>query len=563
MTGNIRATLRAALIGLCLGGAPRALAQEGLQIHGNFSTDGYLYQEDSAIGAVPPPEEFGLNAWSNIIATYGSFETGIRIENYTPALLGYPAGAAYTGTGIGYRYVKYAQDDLEVTAGSFFEQFGSGLVLRSYEERYLGVDNAMDGVRLKYKPYRGIYLKAFAGEQRLAFDNGFTTGTGLVRGIDAEVQLNELCDSMATRGHNLVLGGSFVSKFQEDKDPLYEFPENVGAAAARINYITPRWNLYAEYARKINDPNLSNSFTQDSTLFYNYKEGQALMLNATYSVKGFGASAGWHTYDNMVYRSDRSAGPFDLNINFLPTLAKQHTYNLAATLYPYATQPNGEVAYQGELFHKWKKGSKLGGKYGTKLALNGSVAYSLDSTAQPTDTIHFIGYTADPFAPGEELYFRDVNVEVRKKLSERWEMALTYIDLAYNIDVVQGKPGQPVIYAGIVVLEGLFQYTDENSLRFELQHLNTRQDHGNWATALAEFTFSPHWSLTAMDQYNYGGSVDVEEIHYPLGSAVYTRGANRFQVSYGRQRAGIFCVGGVCRQVPAASGLSLSITSTF
>lgn len=563
MTGTTRAHLRAALIGLHCFAALCASGQEGLQIHGNFSTDGYLYQEDSAIGAIPPPEDLGLNAWSNIIATYGGFEAGIRIENYTPALLGYPAGAAYDGVGIGYRYASYRQDDLEVTAGTFFEQFGSGLVFRSYEERYLGVDNAMDGVRLKYKPYKGVYLKAFAGEQRLAFDHGFTTGPGLVRGFDAELQLNELCDSMAAHGHNLVIGGSIVSKFQEDRDPLYEFPENVGAVAARLNYITPKWNLYAEYAQKINDPNISNSYTRDSTLFYNYKIGQAFMINATYSVKGFGASAGLHTYDNMVFRSDRSAGPFDLNINYLPTLAKQHTYNLAATLYPYATQPNGEVAYQGELFYKWKKGSRFGGKYGTKLALNGSVAYSLDSTAQPTDTLHFIGYTSNLMSPGEELYFRDINVELRKKLSERWELALTYINLAYDIEVVQGKPGKPVIYADIAVLEGLFQYSDENSLRFELQHLSTRQDHGNWATALAEFTFSPHWSLTAMDQFNYGGSVDVDEIHYPLGSVVFTRGANRFQFSYGRQRAGIFCVGGVCRQVPAASGLSVSITSTF
>jgi hypothetical protein len=43
----------------------------------------------------------------------------------------------------------------------------------------------------------------------------------------------------------------------------------------------------------------------------------------------------------------------------------------------------------------------------------------------------------------------------------------------------------------------------------------------------------------------------------------YIRGGNRFTVNYGRQRAGIFCVGGVCRQVPASNGLSISVTSTF
>ena len=34
-------------------------------------------------------------------------------------------------------------------------------------------------------------------------------------------------------------------------------------------------------------------------------------------------------------------------------------------------------------------------------------------------------------------------------------------------------------------------------------------------------------------------------------------------LSYGKQREGIICVGGVCRQVPAANGFSVTITSSF
>ena len=533
-----------------------AFAQNELQIHGNFNADGYLYQEDSAIGATPLPQDFGFNAWGNVIINYGAFESGLRFESYEPALLGYPAGQPYKGSGIGYRYVKYHEDDLEVTVGSFFEQFGSGMAFRSYEERYLGVDNAMDGARVKYMVMKGLHVKGIIGTQRFGFDSkGFTKGPGIVRGIDAEFHLADWCDSLAAKGRNLIIGGNFVSKYQEDRDPIYVLPENVGVWSGRLNYTTAKWNLLAEYAYKINDPNSQNDFI--------YKDGQGVLFNATYSVSGLGVSAGVHSFDNMSFQSDRSAPtPFDLNINFLPPLAKQHTYNLAATLYPYATQPNGEVAWQGEVFYKWKKGSKLGGKYGTKLAINYSAAYSLDSTLIANDE-QLEGYRTQFGVPGEELYFSDFNVEVRKKLSSTWELALTYINLVYNIDVVQGKPGKPSIYADMGVAEGLYKFNDENSVRFEVQHLSTRQDHGNWATLLAEFTFSPHWSLTAMDQYNYGGGVDVDEIHYPLASMAYTRGANRFQVNYGRQRAGIFCVGGVCRQVPAASGLAVSITSTF
>lgn len=554
---------RACVLGLGLLASPLlVLAQGGGQVHGNFNVDGQLYNDDEAIGAEKPPSSFGLNAWTNLNFrnAAGNFDAGIRIESYEPAMLGYPAGQAYKGTGLGYRYATFRKDGLEVTAGNFYEQFGQGLAFRAYEERYLGVDNAMDGVRVKFSPDTGIYLKGIIGTQRLAFDNGTVQGAGIVRGIDAEVSLVEafprFFPRLAERGNNLTIGGSFVSKFQPDQDPMLELPENVGLWAARARYTNAKWDLYSEYAYKINDPNGSNRNI--------YKPGQALMANVTYSVRGLGISAGAHTYDNMMFQSDRYAPTlFDLNINYLPTLAKQHSYNLPATLYPYATQANGEVAYQGEVFYRFKRGSPLGGKYGTKLTVNWSGAWSLDSTALPQDTVRLRGYETKFFSMGQRPYFSDLNVEVRKKLSANWELALTYLNLMYDIEVVQGEAGHPVVYADMFILEGLHNFTDRNSVRFELQQLSTRQDQGDWATALAEFTFSPHWFVAVMDQYNYGNAVEEERIHYPVGSVGYIRGGSRFSFSYGRQRAGIFCVGGVCRVVPAANGLAASITTTF
>ena len=152
---------------------------QGGQINGNFSTDAQYYNDDEQIGAIAPAARFANNAWANINYTHGPFRAGVRLENYAPALLGYPAGLAYRGTGIGYRYITFTKEDLEVTVGNFYEQFGQGLAFRSYEERYLGVDNAMDGVRLKFMPDTGIYLKAFIGTQRLAFEDGFTKAPDL------------------------------------------------------------------------------------------------------------------------------------------------------------------------------------------------------------------------------------------------------------------------------------------------------------------------------------------------------------------------------------------------
>jgi hypothetical protein len=81
----------------------------------------------------------------NVFYTQGNFKAGMRLESYLPRIQGYPD--YFSGTGIGMRYIGYANDFIDVTVGSFYEQFGSGLVLRAYEDRALGYDNMLDGFR--------------------------------------------------------------------------------------------------------------------------------------------------------------------------------------------------------------------------------------------------------------------------------------------------------------------------------------------------------------------------------------------------------------------------------
>jgi hypothetical protein len=86
---------------------------------------------------------------------------------------------------------------------------------------------------------------------------------------------------------------------------------------------------------------------------------------------------------------------------------------------------------------------------------------------------------------------------------------------------------------------------------------------GSWVVGLIEWTPNTHFFLAAIDQYNYGNPVENLKLHYVYFSAGYTNGPHRISLSYGKQRAGIFCVGGVCRTVPASNGFALSITSSF
>lgn len=528
------------------------LSQTGGSLHGNFQVDAQLYRADSLIGAPEVDEDMLMNGFANFIYESGNFSAGLRFEAYFNALLGFDP--RYEGSGIPYRFLRYNNDGLDVTVGSFYEQFGSGILLRAYEERGLGFDNAIEGLRVSYMPVPGITLKGLAGKQRYYFN----LGPGIVRGADGEISLSDAIKGLANAKTRVILGGSFVSKFQEDNDPVYILPENVGAGSGRINIQSGNFNINAEYAHKINDPSFGNSFI--------YKDGEALLLNLGYSKPGFGFTLLTKRIDNMNFRSDRSAAGNDLLINYLPAMTRNHTYALCA-LYPYATQPNGEMGMQAEMFFKIKPESPLGGKYGTDVAINYSRVNSIDRSI-PGDT-NVIGapgtegYSSDFLKVGDELYFEDFNVEVTHKFSSKVKGIFDYVYLVYNKDIIQGTPGYGTFYSHVGVAEIIWKLTSKKALRTEVQHLLTEDDKKSWAMLLAEYTVAPYWSIAAFDMYNYGNDDADHRIHYYTGTLTFTKNANRFSFGYGKQRAGIICVGGVCRTVPASNGFIFSVSSSF
>jgi hypothetical protein len=517
-------------------------------IHGNIQASGQYYIPDSTIGAADVPEKMGFNGFANILYTRGKFTAGIRYECYLNALQGYPTG--YKGTGIPYRFASYKSDFLEVTVGNFYDQFGNGLTLRAYEERNLGLDNALDGVRIKAEPVKGLYLKGLIGNQR----SYFTKNSTLVRGFDGEMQINEAFKKLADKKLVVSLGGSFVSKYQADKDPNLVLPENVGVSAGRLKVSRNNFSLNSEYAYKINDPSFDNG--------YNYKFGDALLIQTSYATKGFALQLAGSRIDNMSYRSDRDASLTTLMVNYIPALNKQHTYSLL-TFYPYASQSRGEMEFSGELKYKFKKETFLGGKYGTEVTINYSGANSLDTTnIIPADDSLRHGYTSNYFGVGDEVYFRDFYVEINKKFNKKWKATAIYAYQVYNKSIIQ-KPGGGMIYSSIEVVDITYKFKPESTLRLEMQNLSTLQDHQDWAYALLEYTINTNWYVAVGDQYNYGNKHSNERYHYYNASAGYIKNANRIELSYGKQREGIFCVGGVCRSVPASNGLTLTITSSF
>ena len=141
--------------------------ENSAEIHGDFNLSLQSYQEDLLIAAEAADEVVLNNAYLNINYIKGNFRAGLRYESYLNALADYDP--EFKGNGVPFRYATYSIDGLEITAGNYYEQVGSGLIFRSYEEKGLGIDNAMDGVRLKYMPIQGLYLKTFIGKSRTHF----------------------------------------------------------------------------------------------------------------------------------------------------------------------------------------------------------------------------------------------------------------------------------------------------------------------------------------------------------------------------------------------------------
>ncbi|HIO16789.1 MAG TPA: hypothetical protein EYN28_02795 [Flavobacteriales bacterium] len=548
-------------LGFLLSGVSNAQESEPGVITGNVSVLWQSYQEDTLIGAVVPPSKTGFNSYANLIYTQGKFSSGIRYESYLNSVLGFPG--RFKGSGIGYRYARWSDPEhgVDVTIGNFYEQFGSGFTLRSYEARNLGLDNALDGVRLILNPIEAITLKMIYGKQRLDFDDGLINGDGVLRGVSAEVDLNEIIPALKDSKLKIIPNYSFVSRFQEGgniiKDTLIlELPANVGAwdYGTTIQYGT--WKGGVTYATKINDPSADNG--------YIYKEGGALMYFLTGNVKGLNFLFKRSTTDNMSFRSDRNLLLFDAPVNFIPAITKTHTYNLAATLYPYATVVNGESSVRGELYYRLKRGSKLGGKYGTKMSLAYATSYSLDTTNLAGVDGIVNGYERNSWGFGDSLNVRDISFEIERKFSKTFKAKAMYMNLQFNTlatPVTTDYKG--IVFADIFVLETQIKTASRQSLRTEFQALLSEQDKGDWATVVAEYTWSPHWFASVMDQYNFGNPDEAKRVHYIYGSAGYINGSHRLSVGYGKRREGIFCVGGVCRAVPASNGVEITFTSSF
>lgn len=540
-------------IAICVAVAPLAAGAKGVTVHGSVQSDILFPEKDYKIGTEDYKDKVLTNTYADV-GLYSQFvDAGLRVEYLEHPLPGFEPD--FKGWGVPNIYVKGKYKGCELTAGDFYEQFGSGFILRTYEERSLGIDNSIRGGRLKVNALKGFRFTALGGIQRRFWD---WSKESRVFGADVEFDLNDYVKSFSNKGIIWTFGASYVLKNEEKEDIIVpgtnfklNLPKNVNAFDVRTHFYRGGLSLLGEFAWKGQDPSFDNNYT--------YRHGNALMLSAAYSKTGWSALLQVKRSEDMSFRSQRSMSLTSAFLNNMPAFAYQHTYSLAA-LYPYATQAApGEWAFQGAFAYTFKRKTALGGKYGTKLKLNVSYIRGLHHTGG--EKFHNSLYGTDgghtSFFKMGELNYQDINLQLDKKITKEFHLNFMYMNQRYNQTVVEGHGG--MINSNILVLEPKWKMSNKLTLRGEFQYLFTKQDKGDWAYGLLELSILPYLMVSVSDQWNCGET----NLHYYMATVTGNYRRNRLMVGYGRTRAGYNCSGGVCRYVPASRGFQLAYSYNF
>ena len=339
-------------------------------LSGSFESNAQWYVNDKTLGDFNENEHLRANSYLRL--DYGfldNFSLGVQVESYEPIHLinFYPE---YNETNIATYYANFKNDKLDITAGYFYEQFGSGLLLRAYEERQLGINNALRGGRIKYNPTEFLNFTALYGQNRIAFE----VSDGHVFGFDSNLDLTNAFNLNNLSSFNF--GISYVGK-SEDFTPEFEgfdttnFPEIVNSFSARFDIDFGKFYLNAEYSIKGEDIAYTPpSIGLPEIIEGEYFKGNSLLFTAGFTKKGIGFSGTFRRMENMTFYSEREfaipgGNQFIMSsINYWPALTKQQDYSLA-NIYIYQPQPflflqdfagqAGEIGGQIELYYNFKK----------------------------------------------------------------------------------------------------------------------------------------------------------------------------------------------------------------
>jgi hypothetical protein len=483
---------------------------------------------------------FSLNYQNNDVG----FSAGVRFDMFMNSRLHNPNQDAYTGIGLGTFFLRQKIDKLTLTGGYFYDQFGSGIAFRAFEQRFLGIDNAILGIHAKYEVLENFAVKAFAGVQK----NRMEIHKSLVKGINGEGYV-EVSDKIS-----LIPGASVVNRTL-DENSMSVIANIINSYSNVEDRFIPKYNTYVFTAyNTLNVGNFSwfvegGYKTREAIVEilgqpYNNKAGNIVYTNLTYSQKGFGITGQFKRTDHFQFRTNPEARETIINgaLNFIPPTNRQNSLRLPSRYAP-ASQEVEETALSLDFTYTPQKGK----------------TFNFSFSEIHRNNIDLQRYAANTLF--RELY-GDMEWRINKKLSTLQGFQF----LIYNQDFYEGPAGLPTaVYAYSPFFELTYKLDKKKSLRTEIQYQSAQQDFGQWIYGLVEFNIAPKFSFSVSDMWNFkpGPNKSSVKEHYYSVYASYTENRHRFFMSYVRQVEGIVCTGGICRLEPAFNGVRAGLNTSF
>lgn len=548
-----------ALVAVLTASAQIQFGEKGGYMTIGLESNNILYVNDAKLGTTYP-SKFGSNDYLKLDYVNGRFSVGVQGEAYLPALQGYDDlrnnGFDKPKVMLASKYIQWQDANYSVMVGDVYDQFGNGLIFRSFEDRQLGINNSIEGGRVTATFGNIVSVKALFGRPRLySSANGYSRGwigsqyaRSTVGGADLSVSLSDIIGSEELM---MSIEGSYVNRrerldrelngmnYGTDYFPYFELTSpDLNMYSARLNLDYKGFTLRGEYAGKGKD-------ISSGAVLGKAAKGSAVLAELGYNVGGLSVSAQVRRLEMMGTSLSLygNLGVMGNTLNYLPALTRQHTYMLAA-LNPCQMNAEGELAVQADVYYTLR--SKQSRQRYWNFHANYSTAYTLK---------------AYQTASGKrELLWSDVNVDVERQWNKQWKTTLMFSRQEWNTSHGQGPALPSTTFASnIFVGDVMYKINKKFSLRMEAQYLLSNDYEGDWVAGLVEFNVAPHWSVFFSDMYNLG----TTKTNYYNGGLSFTHNRTRVQVSYGRNRAGYVCSGGVCRYQPAYTGVNLMLTTSF
>ncbi len=470
--------------------------------------------------------------WLNLDYQKGIFGAGIRFETYEP---NDPSPAISRGkkryADIAYKYIKAeigdAQQGGEIIVGNYYALFGRGLVLKSYEDRNIRVDNNLLGAKLQAR-YGGITLTALTGMAA----NADNIREEILHAADIEYRA----------ASQLKIGASYAANLPSDENAARTM-----LTAVRIMPSIWNFDFYGEYGFKQNRDERDRLLNPDTSLvvYSPYKKsdwrvGQAGYGSINFYYDAFSFTGEYKYYDNFTFSSQDGS----IIYNTPPGLRKEYTYILL-NRHPSALNQADEQGFQIEVSYNLSDETYFSADYGETKTLTYNSYYKR------------ILHDNSP----SRVQLREVYTQAHHEWNDNWT---TIAAFGYNEERdTDTKNVTPI-------LENIFYFNEINTIKFTIEHQQTTVNLTNeqyYDDALAvEYLRSPNFNVAVVSEMQTKeptpGKI-VRKFWSFIQFGYKIADHTDLSVLFGTRQAGNICIGGVCRYEPEFSGIEFKMLTRF